>query len=383
MKTIPYSRQEIDEEDIAAVTAVLRSDFLTQGPAIKTFELALTRYCGAAHAVAVSSCTAGLHLICLALGLGKGDRVWTSPISFVASANCAFYTGAQVDFVDIDPVTGNMDPDRLEEKLASAQRKKRLPKLIIPVHFSGSSCDMVRISALAQRYGIKVVEDAAHALGAFCKGVPVGACTHSDATLFSFHAIKSITTGEGGAVLVKDPTLAKKLMILRTHGITRDAECMESSSPEKWYYEMQELGYNYRLTDIQAALGISQMKKLDDFIHRRRTLAQRYRQLLAALPLTLPPTDEESAWHLYPVQLTEEASITRSALFDKLRTRGIGVNVHYIPVHLHPYYRRLGFKPGNFPMAEAFYARILSLPLFPSLSEAEQKSVVYRLEELL
>ncbi len=375
---IPYSRQQIDEDDIAAVVSVLRSDFITQGPTIARFEEAVASYCGASHAVAVSSCTAGLHLTCLALGIGSGDTVWTSPISFVASANCARYCGAAVDFVDVDPATGNIDPAALEAKLATAGGN--LPKALVVVHFSGRACDMESIARLCRPHGIRIIEDAAHALGAVCQGKPVGAGAYSDATLFSFHPVKSVTTGEGGMVVTNDAALARSLTLLRTHGITRDTDLLFARKEGGWYYEMQLLGYHYRLTDIQAALGESQMKKLDRFVAERRRLAARYREKLNNLSLTLPPHDPESAWHLYIIHVEETR---RAALYDGLRKAGIGVNVHYIPIHLQPYYRKLGFRPGDFPRAEVFYAGALSLPLYPGLTDTMQDEVAKALSNLL
>ncbi len=383
MRIIPYSRQDIDEDDIKAVAAVLRSEFITQGPSVPAFEAALATYCGVPHAIAASSGTACLHLACMALGIGVGDRVWTSPISFVASANCARYVGADVDFVDIDPATGNMDPGALEEKLKKAASNGKLPKLLIVVHFSGRSCDMARIGALAKHYGVTVLEDAAHALGAMYQGRPVGNCAHSDVTLLSFHPVKSITTGEGGALMVKDKALAEKIRLLRSHGITRAPEMLETKDSGGWYYEMQELGYHYRLTDIQAALGVSQMKKLDRFIAHRRVLAEGYGKLLANLPLDLPPPDSESAWHLYVVHLQASVKKSRKDVFEQLRARGIGAGVHYIPIHLQPYYYKLGFRPGDFPCAEAFYETALTLPLFPGLTDEEQGYVVQVLSDIL
>lgn len=380
---IPYSRQQIDEDDIGAVVSVLRSDYITQGPAIAKFEQVIAAYCGTRHAVAVSSCTAGLHLACLALGVGPGDTVWTSPISFVASANCARYCGAGVGFVDIDPDTGNLSLQALEVKLAWAAAANALPKALVVVHFAGRVCDMGTIAALCRRHNVRIIEDAAHALGAIYQGRPVGACSFSDVVVFSFHPVKSVTTGEGGALTTNDPALAETLVMLRTHGITRKPELLEAKDPPGWHYEMQQLGYHYRMTDIQAALGISQMHKLDRFVAQRRLLAERYHTMLQGLPLLLPPADPESAWHLYAVRLTEEARIGRRALYDGLRRAGIGVNVHYIPIHLQPYYRRLGFKPGDFPQAERFYERALSIPLYPGLTEEMQDVVIQSLSSLI
>lgn len=369
---IPYSRQHIEEDDIEAVVRVLRSDWLTQGPAIEQFERVVADYCGAAHAVAVSNGTAGLHLACLALGLSEGDLAWTSPLSFAASANCARFCGVEVDFVDIDTDTGNMSVTLLAEKLEKATKAGRLPKLVIPVHYAGRACDMKAIGGLKKQYGFKVIEDAAHALGAqYTDGTQVGGGT-SDATVFSFHPVKPVTTGEGGMVMTQDAKLAERIRMLRTHGITRETSQLQQKDKPSWYYEMQDLGYNYRITDIQAALGIGQMKKLGRFIERRRALAERYRHLLKDAPLTLPPPDKGCGWHLYAVQVDAKV---RDRVFETLRNKNIGVNVHYLPIHLQPYYRTLGFREGQFPKAEAFFAGELSLPLHPRLTEAEQDYV--------
>lgn len=380
MAHIPYGRQQISAEDIEAVTAVLKSDFLTQGPAVPAFERAVAAHCGVPHAVAVNSATSALHLACLALDLGPGDRLWTSPITFVASANCARYCGADVDFVDVDPATQNMDPQRLADKLARADKSGTLPKVIVPVHFSGRSCDMAGIAAAARRYGVRIVEDASHAIGATCGGQPVGGCAHSDVTVFSFHPVKIITTAEGGLLATRDAALAERLARLRSHGTTRDAARMSAAGEGAWYYEQLELGYNYRMTDVQAALGTSQLRRLREFLARRRELAARYERALAGLPVTLPPSSDESAWHLYVIQVDAGR---RRAVFDALRAADIGVNVHYIPVHLQPYYRRLGFKPGDFPAAENYYARALTLPLHAGLTDAQQDRVVSTLAAAL
>jgi UDP-4-amino-4,6-dideoxy-N-acetyl-beta-L-altrosamine transaminase len=379
---IPYARQDVRAEDIEAVVACLRSDWLTQGPAVPRFEAALAAHCGARHAVAVSSGTAALHLACLALGLGPGDGLWTSPITFVASANCALYCGAQVDFVDIDPATGLMSVERLAEKLAAAERAGRLPKIVVPVHFAGASCDMAAIHALAQRYGFRIIEDAAHALGGRYQDEPVGACRYSDITIFSFHPVKLITTGEGGMALTNDATLARKMALLRSHGITRAPEEMSDPPEGPWYYQQVMLGFNYRLTDFQAALGLSQFARLDDYIARRTALAARYDALLADLPIALPvcPAWASSAWHLYVIHVASER---RRRLIEALHAQGIHAQVHYIPVHRQPWYRRMGFAAGDYPAAEAFYAGALSLPLFPTLAEAEQDRVVAALERSL
>jgi UDP-4-amino-4,6-dideoxy-N-acetyl-beta-L-altrosamine transaminase len=379
---IPYGRQVIDQSDIDAVADILESDWLTQGPAIERFEMVVAKYCGAAYAVAVSSATAALHLACRALGLGPGDALWTSPNTFVASANCGLYCGASVDFVDIDPRTYNMSADALANKLAEAEKSGRLPNVVVPVHFAGQSCEMEKIAALAKRYGFRIIEDASHAIGGRYLDRPVGHCRHSDITVFSFHPVKIITTGEGGMALTNKADLADKLCVLRSHGITRDSNRMHGEAEGSWYYEQIDLGYNYRMTDMQAALGTSQMRRLDDFITRRRLLAGRYEAALKDLPLVLPwqHPDAESAWHLYVVCLElEKCSKSRREVFAFLRDAGIGVNVHYIPVHLQPYYRRLGFKPGDFPEAEAYYRGAVSLPLHPGLSS---ENVAYIIDKL-
>lgn len=377
---IPYGRQNITEDDIAAVTEVLRSDFLTQGPAVPRFEQAVCAASGASHAVAVNSATSALHIACLALGVGPSDHVWTVPNSFVASANCARYCGAAVDFVDIDPATWNMSVAALAAKLAAAPRP---PKVIVPVAFAGRACDLAPMRDLADRYGFAILEDASHAIGGRYADQPIGCGRYADIAVFSFHPVKIVTTAEGGAAATNDAALAGRLRLLRTHGITRDPALMEQTSDGPWYYEQIALGLNYRMTDLQAALGASQMCRLAAFVERRAALSARYDALLAELPVQRPAPDapaSRSARHLYPVVV--EAS-KRRAVFERLRAEGIGVNVHYIPVHLQPYYRRLGFKPGDFPNAEAYYAGALSLPLFPDLTEAQQDRVVASLRRAL
>jgi UDP-4-amino-4,6-dideoxy-N-acetyl-beta-L-altrosamine transaminase len=386
MLAIPYGRQDVAADDIEAVVAVLRSDWLTQGPTVPRFEAALAAYCGARHAVAVSSATAALHVACRALGLGPGDWLWTSPNTFVASANCALYCGAEVDFVDIDPRTYNMSVDALAEKLEAAEPDGRLPKIVVPVHFGGQSCDMARISALAERYGFRVIEDAAHAVGGKYLGAPVGNCRYSDITVFSFHPVKLITTGEGGAALTNDPELAERMARLRSHGITQDPRRMQGEPDGPWSYEEIELGWNYRMTDIAAALGLSQLRRLDEYVERRTALAARYHRLLANSGLALPWTDPRcaSAWHLYVVGWNAEASnLSRREAFVELRRRGIGVQVHYIPVHTQPVFRERGFTVGQFPNAEAYYTRALTIPLFPGLAEEQQDAVVEHLTAML
>ena len=376
---IPYGRQDITAEDIAEVTAVLKSDLITQGPSVGRFEQSIARYCGARHGVAVNSGTSALHIACQALGLGPGDRLWTSPYSFVASANCGRYCGADVDFVDIDPRSGNMDVNALASKLQRAAAAGKLPKVVVPVHFAGLSCDMSAFGELARQYGFQLLEDAAHALGGRYRGRPVGSCRHSAICIFSFHPVKLITTGEGGVAVTNDEWLADRMARLRSHGITREPAAMSQPPDGPWYYQQLELGHNYRMTDFQAALGSCQLRRLDENVARRRELALRYNRLLSDLPLLLPESAdfEESAMHLYTVQLDPSRTrVTREALFEQLRSAGIGVSVHYIPIHTQPYYRRLGFSPGDFPHAEQRYARTLSLPLFPNLDRAQQDSVI-------
>jgi UDP-4-amino-4,6-dideoxy-N-acetyl-beta-L-altrosamine transaminase len=383
---IPYGRQDVTESDIAAVVQVLRSDFLTQGPVVPRFEAAVAACCNANHAVAVNSATSALHIACLALDLGPGDWLWTSPITFVASANCAIYCGARVDFVDIDSHTFNMCPARLEEKLVAARREGRLPKIVVPVHMCGQPCDMAAIGELARDYGFRIIEDASHAIGARYRGEPVGNGAFSDITVFSFHPVKIITTGEGGMALTNDERLAEHMRLLRTHGITRDPGLMTEGSHGPWYYEQLELGFNYRMTDIQAGLGLSQLARLDACVDRRHELACRYDTLLAGLPLTLPRQvpDSRSAFHLYVIRLASSHQRgRRREVFEALRESGIGVNVHYIPVHLQPYYRDMGFTEGSFPEAERYYAEAMSLPLYPGLDEVQQGTVAGCLRETL
>ncbi|MGR8932928.1 MAG: UDP-4-amino-4,6-dideoxy-N-acetyl-beta-L-altrosamine transaminase [Gammaproteobacteria bacterium] len=383
---IPYGRQTISADDRRAVDAVLCSDFLTQGPAVPAFEAALAAYCGAAHAVATANATSALHLACRVLGIGPGDRVWTSSNTFVASANCALYCGASVDFVDIDPVTYNLSVERLEEKLDRARMDGTLPKAVIPVHFAGQSCPMREISALAKRYGFRIIEDASHAVGGDYLDAKIGSCRYSDMTVFSFHPVKIITTGEGGMLLTNDTELAERAALLRSHGITRDATVMTENSHGDWYYQQLDLGYNYRLTDLQAALGLSQLQSLDAFIARRREIAELYDRALSDLPLLLPRqhADGRSAWHLYVVQLQlQHLHSDKATLFRALKERGIGVNVHYIPVHTQPYYQRLGFKAEDFPESVAYYRAALTIPLYAHLSPEQQQQVIAGLTEVL
>ncbi len=382
---IPYGRQTITEADIAAVEAVLRGPYLTQGPTVPAFEQAVSAKVSAKHAVAVNSATSALHLACLALGLGPGDRLWTSPITFVASANCGRYCGAEVDFVDIDPATGLMSVAALEEKLEQAAKSSTLPKVLVPVHLCGTSCDMAAIGTLAQSHGFSVLEDASHAIGGSYQGEPVGNCRHSAITVFSFHPVKIITTAEGGLSTANDPQLAQRMADLRSHGITKEEARFERPAPGPWTYEQQELGFNYRLTDLQAALGLSQLERLDGIVAERQRLLEVYRQRLAALPVSLleiPPT-VRSALHLAVIRLDNNDPEHHRRVFKGLRSAGIGVQLHYSPVHLQPYYRRLGFAEGDFPEAEAYARNAISLPLYPGLQEPEQKRVVQVLGELL
>lgn len=383
---IPYGRQEITAADIDAVVQVLKSDFLTQGPVVPRFEQAVADYCSARHAVAVNSATSALHLACLALGLGPGDWLWTSPTTFVASANCALYCGAQVDFVDIDPRTYNLCPKALELKLIAAELSGRLPKVVVPVHLCGQSCAMDEIYALAKRYGFKLIEDASHAIGGKYQGRPVGDSRYSDIAIFSFHPVKIITTGEGGMAVTNDAELAARMALLRSHGITRDPALMTRDPDGPWYYQQVDLGFNYRMTELQAALGVSQLDRLDSYVARRHQLANRYAELLGGLPLTLPwqHPDSHSSFHLYVVQLQgEQAELQHRRVFERMRERGIGVNLHYIPVHRQPYYEKMGFRAGQFPEAERYYRVALSLPMYPTLSEAEQDRVAEVLSEAL
>jgi len=376
---IPYGQQNISEEDIQAVVDVLRSDFLTQGPAVPAFEKNIAEYCGAKHAVAVNSATSALHIACLALGVGKSDVVWTTPITFVASANCALYCDARVDFVDIDSRTYNMSVERLSEKLAQAKQAGKLPKVVIPVHLCGQPCDMAGIHALSQQYGFKIIEDASHAIGGQYRGEPIGNCHYSDITVFSFHPVKIITTGEGGMATSNDAHLANRMQLLRSHGITRDASEMTHAPDGPWYYQQIDLGFNYRMTDMQAALGKSQLLRLDEFVDKRHTLAKRYDQELAGLPVITPwqHADSYSGLHLYVIRLKlGEITKTRLQVFETLRAAGIGINLHYIPVHMQPYYQKLGFKAGDFPEAERYYETSISLPLFPALTNMQQDKVV-------
>jgi len=384
---IPYGRQDISEADVQAVVEVLRSDFLTQGPAVPAFEMLVSEYCGVNHAVAVNSATSALHIACLALGLGKGDWLWTSPITFVASANCGLYCGARVDFVDIDPDTYNMSVDALREKLEKAEVEGKLPKVVIPVHFAGQPCAMREIRALADRYGFYIIEDAAHAIGGKYLGEPVGNCCYSDITVFSFHPVKIITTGEGGMALTNNQDYAHKMRYFRSHGITSDpCEMDERPENEIWNYQQVGLGFNYRMTDMQAALGVSQMTRLDGFVAKRHEIAVCYDESFVGLPTKTPwqHPDSYSSCHLYPIRLKlDEVKKTQRQVYGSLRTKGILVNLHYIPVYRQPYYARMGFRKGCCPEAEQYYSEALSLPMYPCLSETQQDSVILSLRMVL
>lgn len=385
MKIIPYGRQSITDADIDAVVRVMRSDFLTQGPQVPSFEQAVANYVGVRNAVATNSATSALHLACLALGLGAGDLLWTSTNSFVASANCALYCGADIDFVDIDPRTYNLCLVALQRKLEHAQSQGKLPKVLVAVHFAGQSCDMDAISGLARKYNFKVIEDASHAIGGRWQGQAIGACAHSDMTVFSFHPVKIITTAEGGLVTTNDAEIATRLIELRSHGITRDKTRFVRQDQGQWYYEQLTLGFNYRMTELQAALGEAQLGRLDQFVAARHNLVERYNSGLADLPLQLPWVDQRaySAYHLYVIQLLDNACLNRREFFDQLRAAGILVNVHYIPIHTQPYYQGLGFETGSFPNAEAYYERAISLPIYAELGVEEQDYIIAKLKELL
>jgi UDP-4-amino-4,6-dideoxy-N-acetyl-beta-L-altrosamine transaminase len=384
---IPYGKQELNEADIEAVVSVLKSDFLTQGPKIPLFEKSIADYCGSNYAIASNSATSSLHSACLALELSKKDWLWTSPNSFVASANCGLYCNAKVDFVDIDPLTYNLSADKLEEKLIKAKKIGKLPKIVVPVHFAGQSCDMIKIKALSIQYGFSIIEDASHAIGGKYMGMPIGGCQYSDITVFSFHPVKIITTAEGGIATTNSKILEQKIRLLNSHGITRDESLMNGPSFGPWYYQQILLGLNYRMTDLQAALGISQLDRVDSFVSSRHALKERYDKLLKDLPIILPyqSKDSYSSLHLYPIKidLSKEKNIARIDVFNKLRRKDIGVNVHYIPIHLQPYYQDLGFQPGDFPNAEFYYENTLSLPLFASMTIKQQDKVVAELGQSL
>lgn len=395
---IPYGRQDVTQADVDAVVRVLRSDFLTQGPTVPSFEAAVAARVHARHAVAVSSATSALHIACIALGLGPGDLLWTVPNTFVASANCGRYCGAEVDFVDIDPETWNISVASLADKLADAKRRGRVPKVLVPVHFAGQPTDQEAIWELAREYAVRVIEDASHSIGASRNQEPVGSCRWSDITVFSLHPVKIITSGEGGFALTNDPDLAHQMAMARSHGITRDASRFVGkvtatgndgealNNPPSWYYEQQSLGYNYRMTDILAALGLSQLDRLEEYVERRNGLAVRYDEELRQLPLQIPTIEagNRSAFHLYVVRLEGSVLVRRHReIFDEMRRRGIGVNLHYASVHLQPYYRALGFTEGQFPNAEAYSSSAITLPLFPALTETEQSAVIAALKAIL
>ena len=383
---IPYGRQDISQQDIDAVIKVLQSDFLTQGPQVPAFEQDLAKYVQAQHAVAVNSATSALHIACLALGLGSGDWLWTTPNTFVASANCGLYCGAQVDFVDIDPRTYNLCPQQLEAKLIEAEKTGRLPKILVPVHLAGQPCDMQAIHALGQKYGFHIIEDASHAIGGKYRNEPIGNCRYSDITVFSFHPVKIITTAEGGMSVTNDANIATKLELLRSHGITRNPKLMTQDMDGPWYYQQIDLGFNYRMTELQAALGLSQMQRLDEFIHQRHQIAERYNQQLADLPLTLPwqHPNSYSAYHLYVIRLQlDKINVTHRQVFESLRASNIMVNLHYIPVHTQPYYQKMGFKLGDYPEAEQYYREAISIPMHPKLTIQEQDFVVQKIRDTI
>ena len=383
---IPYGRQDINQADIDSVVDVLQSDFLTQGPQVPLFEKKVSDYCGAEYGVAVNSATSALHIACLALGLGKGDYFWTSPNTFVASANCGLYCGAQVDFVDIDPLTYNLSPEELEKKLIQAKQHNKLPKIVIPVHFAGQSCDMRKIYSLSREYGFKIIEDASHAIGGKYLDQPIGGCQYSDITVFSFHPVKIITTAEGGLATTNNKKLSECMQLFRSHGVTRDPGLMTKEAEGSWYYQQVELGFNYRMTELQAALGISQMQRLDEFITKRHKLQERYDLLLEDLPIIKPYQDKDgySALHLYPIQVQKDKlKSTRKEIFEALRKNSIGVNIHYIPVHTQSYYENMGFKKGDFPNAESYYESVISIPLFYAMTFEQQDQVIAVLEKVL
>ena len=383
---IPYGKQDIDDNDIEAVIDVLRSEYITQGPQIPLFEETITNYCGSKYGVAVNSATSALHIACLSLGLKKGDWLWASPNSFVASANCGLYCGAEVDFVDIDPLTYNLSINQLEKKLFQAKKENKLPKILISVHFAGQSCMMREINDLSKQYGFHVIEDASHAIGGKYLGDPIGSCKYSDITIFSFHPVKIITTGEGGIATTNSKKLLEKMQIYRSHGVTRNEKLMNKASEGDWFYQQVHLGFNYRMTELQAALGISQMKRVDEFIAKRHVLKKRYDLLLVDLPVITPFNDKNcfSSSHLYVIQLEiKKIRKSRKQIFKRMRNFGIGVNVHYIPIHTQPYYQKKGFKEGDFPVSEAYYNNVISLPLYHSMTLTQQDEVIAALKCVL
>ncbi len=383
---IPYGRQDINQTDINSVVDVLQSDFLTQGPKTPLFEQTVSNYCGSKYGVAVNSATSALHIACLALGLGKDDWLWTSPNSFVASANCGLYCGAKIDFVDIDPKTYNMSVSELEAKLIQAQQENKLPRIVIPVHFAGQSCDMKKIHYLSREYGFKIIEDASHAIGGKYLNNPIGGCQYSDIAVFSFHPVKIITTAEGGLATTNSKELTEKMQLYRSHGVTRDPSLMAKPFEGDWYYQQVSLGFNYRMTELQAALGISQMQRLDDFVAKRHTFQERYDLLLSSLPVIKPYQDKDnySALHLYPIQIDlDNVDKNRKQIFDELRQNGIGVNIHYIPIHTQPYYQQFGFNEGDFPNSEFYYNRAISIPLFHTMTIDQQDEMLNVLKRVL
>lgn len=383
---IPYGKQDIDQADIDSVTNVLQSDFLTQGPQTPLFEKTVSEYCGSNYAVAVNSATSALHIACLALGLGEGDYLWTTPNTFVASANCGLYCGSKVDFVDINPLTYNLSSEELEKKLIQAKEDGRLPKVVVPVHFSGQSCEMKKIHELSRQYGFFIIEDASHAIGGKYLDKPIGGCQYSDITIFSFHPVKIVTTAEGGVATTNNKKLLQKMQLFRSHGITRDQALMSKKADGAWYYQQIDLGFNYRMTELQAALGVSQMNRLNKFIAKRHILQERYDQLLKDLPIITPYQSNASysALHLYPIQIDlKKIKIDRKQVFDALRESGIGVNIHYIPVHTQPYYLEMGFRNGDFPVTESYYSQAISLPLFSQLSFNDQDKIISTLKMVL
>jgi UDP-4-amino-4,6-dideoxy-N-acetyl-beta-L-altrosamine transaminase len=383
---IPYGKQDINQADIDSVIDVLQSDFLTQGPQVPLFEKILVDYCGVDYGVAVNSATSALHIACLALGLEKGDWLWTSPNSFVASANCGLYCDAKIDFVDIDSKTYNLSTIELEKKLIQAKQEDKLPKVVIPVHFAGQSCNMKKIHFLSQEYGFKIIEDASHAIGGKYLEKPIGGCQYSDITVFSFHPVKIITTAEGGLAATNSKELAEKMRLFRSHGITRDKTLMTRDPDGDWYYQQVGLGFNYRMTELQAALGISQMQRLDEFVAKRHILQERYDLLLSDLPIIEPyqGKDNYSALHLYPIQIDlNKVSKNRKQIFNVLRENGVGVNVHYIPIHTQPYYLQFGFSEGDFPNSESYYNRTISIPLFHTMTAEQQDEVLDVLKRVL
>ena len=383
---IPYGKQDINQADITSVIDVLKSDTLTQGPQVPLFEKIVAGYCGAEFGIAVNSATSALHIACLSLGLGRGDWLWTSPNSFVASANCGLYCEAKIDFVDIDPQTYNLSADELEKKLIVAKQEGKLPKVLIPVHFAGQSCNMKKIHYLSQEYGFKIIEDASHAIGSKYLEKPVGGCQYSDITIFSFHPVKIITTAEGGLATTNSKEIAEKMKLFRSHGITRDKNLMSRSSDGGWYYQQVDLGFNYRMNELQAALGISQMQRLDEFVAKRHILQERYDSLLSTLPIIKPYQDKDSysSIHLYPIQIDlNKVSKSREQVFNSLIESGVGVNVHYIPIHTQPYYLQFGFKEGDFLNSEAYYRGAMSIPLFHKMTTKQQDTVIETLKRVL